>query len=860
MNLLDVLSELLQLPPERRQARLDALRLSETDRADVESCLRSHEKAGGFLADPPALIGAAMQLLRGDAQAASTRLDSRTLSVLDAAAASFGRAADEPLVRPQVPGYEAAELLGQGGMASVWRAKQLATGRTVALKVMSLLQGSARARGRFERELRLMSRLQHPHIARVYDAGLSAGLCYFAMELVDGQPLDQFVRSQGLTHRQIAELMRVVCEAVTHAHRNGVIHRDLKPSNILADAAGQPHVLDFGLAKALEEAGPEITVSLDGDLAGTPAYMSPEQAAGSASLDTRTDVYSLGVILYRLLTGQPAHDLSGSRLEVLKRISTQEVRRPRDVCRQIDSDLEAVLLKALDREPDRRYGSAAELAQDLGRYLADEPVEAAPPSAAYRFRKLLRRHKREAAAVLAVAIALVLGVIGLTVGLVRAHRAQVAAQNQARKAEAVSRFMAGIIASARPDAGGNLNVADLLTRASEQLGPMLRDQPEAEVEARQTLGTTYYSHAAAAEAEAEYRRAYELSVQLDKGHVSERTLRLASRLALTWTWVTNGHGSRQVPLARNAYETARRTLGESHPASLFCGAALYIVLDNSNQPEEAERVVRKLLPYAVEQISVPEFYTSEFFDQGFLMKDQLLTGLVFVLHDEGKSPQEAIEPLQAALKRYQSEKNPEPIRITNVETYLGMALADVGRDEEAVEHFRLAAEDSRRLFGRAHKTAQAFLVNYAQVLRRTGHWDRAIALLNKNLEAARSTQSNDSTALATAMAAAGIMQVDRHQKSGIPLTMEGLAMVNRVGSYINFDTDGAPRAALLGSLGSWDCDSDGKLPAQVYCALDEMLRDNQSRLFDFTAATPAVVHYRLRRWQDSTATVAEGNL
>ena len=200
---------------------------------------------------------------------------------------------------PQVEGYETIGPLGQGGMATVWRAVQKSTQREVALK---LLAGgpfaSDKVRARFEREVELTARLEHPNIARIYDSGIRHGVYYYAMELVDGVHLDAHVVGRGLSRLQIMALMRTVCEAVQHAHQRGVIHRDLKPSNILVAEDGQPRVLDFGLAKALLESDGGLTISAEGAVAGTPAYMSPEQAAGHQDeIDTRTDVYSLGVVL-----------------------------------------------------------------------------------------------------------------------------------------------------------------------------------------------------------------------------------------------------------------------------------------------------------------------------------------------------------------------------------------------------------------------------------------------------------------------------------------------------------------------------------------------------------------------------------
>ncbi len=318
-----------------------------------------------------------------------------------------------PAQTPQVEGYEITGRLGEGGMGTVWKAVQLSTHREVALK---LLGGGAisseKARMRFEREVELAAQLEHPNIARVYDSGLHQGVYYYAMELIDGVHLDEYVETQELTQRQVLELMKTVCQAVQHAHQRGVIHRDLKPSNILVTEGGQPHVLDFGLAKEFLEGEARLTVSLDGDVAGTPAYMSPEQAAGHASeSDTRSDVYSLGVILYRLLTGNSPHDLSGTRYEVLRRIAEEAIRRPRNVSKRIDKELEALLLKSLASDSEQRYSTAGELGNDIDNYLTGEPLTAKKPTAAYFLRKWIRKNR------VPVSIACVVALVLIAVGV-----------------------------------------------------------------------------------------------------------------------------------------------------------------------------------------------------------------------------------------------------------------------------------------------------------------------------------------------------------------------------------------------------------------------------------------------------------
>jgi serine/threonine protein kinase len=310
---------------------------------------------------------------------------------------------------PGFEGYEVFERIGEGGLGTVWRALQLSTQRQVALKVLgSGTFGTEKARMRFEREVELTARLEHPNIARIYDSGLQRGMYYYTMELFEGEHLDIYIRERQLTQRQILELIHTICQAVQYAHQRGVIHRDLKPPNIIVSEDGQPHILDFGLAKTLVETDKSRVVSLDGDIVGTPAFMSPEQAAGHPdAIDTRTDVYSLGVILFNLLTKEWPYELIGSRYEILTTIQQHEPTRPRRLVQHFDTDLEAILLKALAKDPHARYQSVAELANDIQYWLRGLPITARSVSSIYLLKKLIVRHRTASAIAALVLVILV---------------------------------------------------------------------------------------------------------------------------------------------------------------------------------------------------------------------------------------------------------------------------------------------------------------------------------------------------------------------------------------------------------------------------------------------------------------------
>jgi hypothetical protein len=348
-----------------------------------------------------------------------------------------GRRPDLPEALPQIENYRVIAPLGRGGMGTVWRAEQLSTHREVALKLMTAHRVmSEKAQARFQREVELTARLDHPNIARIYESGLHRGVHYYAMELIEGTALDQYVKSNGLARVQVLGLMKTVCQAVLFAHLHAVIHRDLKPSNILVTPDGQPHVLDFGLAKALLEEDEDLAISVEGQIAGTPAYMSPEQATGRrGEIDTRTDVFSLGVILYELLLGQSPHDLSGSMIEVLSQIAAGKIREPRQIDKSMDRELQAILLTALARKPENRYASAGALGKDLSNYLAGEPLDAPVPTTLYFLRKKARKYRVHVAVALIVAAGLLLAYTKVVAHRARLHAAQEALAAQMGKAE-----------------------------------------------------------------------------------------------------------------------------------------------------------------------------------------------------------------------------------------------------------------------------------------------------------------------------------------------------------------------------------------------------------------------------------------
>ncbi len=372
--------------------------------------------------------------------------------------------------------YTLVEMIGEGGMGSVYLASQTEpVKRQVALKLITPGMDSKAVLARFDAERQALALMDHPNIARVYDGGTTGeGNPFFVMELVRGAPITQFCDEHRLPVRARLGLFVAVCQAVQHAHQKGIIHRDLKPSNVLVtevDGRPTPKVIDFGVAKATELRLTEMSFSDAGAIVGTPAYMSPEQAdPATADIDTRTDVYSLGVMLYELLVGSPPIDARqlkrGAVLEMLRmvrevdpprpstKLSTADDRpdvaanrgiEPAKLARLLQGELDWVVMKALEKDRARRYDTANGLARDIQRYLADEVVEARPPSAGYRLQKFVKRNKGQVIAASLVLAALLAGMAGTTWGLIEARRQEklardgTAAKEEARQAEAARR-------------------------------------------------------------------------------------------------------------------------------------------------------------------------------------------------------------------------------------------------------------------------------------------------------------------------------------------------------------------------------------------------------------------------------------
>jgi non-specific serine/threonine protein kinase/serine/threonine-protein kinase len=431
----------------------------------------------------------------------------------------------EPPLPHQIGQFRVLQLLGEGGMGLVYEAED--TGpvrRRVALKVVRAGLQSREIVARFEAERQALAVMNHPGIAKVLHAGTTdRGEPYFAMELVRGLPITEYCDARRLPVRERILLFIAVCQAVQHAHQKGVIHRDLKPSNVLVidqDDAAQPKIIDFGIAKAL---GPQLSgstlVTLGGQLIGTLAYMSPEQADPiGMDVDTRADIYSLGVLLYEVLVGQlpvepgkiglpvflarlvagetnpsaPSVRVTAAR-ERMALVARARRTDPDHLHRELRGDLDWIVMKAIDPDRARRYDSAAGLANDLRRYLANEPVQARPPSTRYRLAKFVRRHRLGVAAAGIVTGAVLAGAVLSTIGFVRASRAERRAASEAIAAQEVTNFLVGLFKVSDPDEarGNTLTARTLLDRGAQDVRTRLAGQPALQARIMSTLGTVY---------------------------------------------------------------------------------------------------------------------------------------------------------------------------------------------------------------------------------------------------------------------------------------------------------------------------------------------------------------------------------
>jgi serine/threonine protein kinase/tetratricopeptide (TPR) repeat protein len=611
----------VKLPSDQRDAYLhEVCGDNQALRREVESLLEAHEAPGSFLGR----LGAGRELTEDY----------------------------NPIVERQgtvIGPYKLLQQIGEGGMGAVFMAEQTeSVRRKVALKIIKPGMDSAQVIARFEAERQALALMDHPNIAKVFDAGTTpAGRPYFVMELVKGIPLTRFCDENQLTPRERLELFVPVCQAVQHAHQKGVIHRDLKPSNVLValyDDRPVPKVIDFGVAKATGEKLTERTMfTTFGSLVGTLEYMSPEQAQLNAlDVDTRSDVYALGALLYELLTGstplertrlkeaaldellrlireeeppKPSTRLSQSG-EALAAISSRRRTEPAKLGKALRGELDWIVMKALEKNRTRRYEAASGLARDLQRYLADEPVEACPPSAGYRLRKLAHKYRKPLAAAAVFALLLLAGAVISAWQAVRAMRAETAArtahaeavkerdlaleaEERARvekaNAQAATRFLlAEVLEQADPNHEPNrdLRLRTLVDRAASRLDGDTEMPPRVQAAIRETIGRTYWGLGEYEQAEPLLTQAYALLRQ-HAGEDHPETLDAALHLARLHLWESDF--SKAEPLLLRALDGRLRLFGQDHPETLEAMRNLGLFYNFQDDPQRAEQFLAPAL-------------------------------------------------------------------------------------------------------------------------------------------------------------------------------------------------------------------------------------------------------------------------
>ncbi|MGD9690558.1 MAG: tetratricopeptide repeat protein [Phycisphaerales bacterium] len=603
----------------------------------------------------------------------------------------------DPIPR-RIGRYQVIRLLGQGGMASVYEAQQDSPPRRVALKIIRPGLVSSRALRRIEIEAELLGRLVHPGIARIYDAGVAeiegpAGLTtvqpFFAMELIEGDPLDAFADQHALSTRDRLALVARVCDALQHAHQRSVIHRDLKPANILVAAATDtrenepcPKILDFGIARAADDSLHTRSLATDPGLAfGTLPYMSPEQLAGDPrSVDTRADIYAVGVILYQLLAGRLPFDAATTTLPETMRC-IREVRPPRlgRIDPRFRGDIETIVDKSLEKDPARRYQSAAEFAADIRRCLNDEPIAARPPSTLYQLAKFTRRNRALVAASLAAVIILLAGAAVSASLAIRATRAEASAQRRLREAEQAQLLAQARSAEALTEAGKFQAVTTFLHDVLSRPDPVSASG-SSEVTVREAM-------------------AYAVS-RIDAGDLAQQPL--IESIVLT----TVG----------NVY----RSLGDF---------------------EAAESLLRRAVDLA--RTAEPSGVNPDL--------AQALNKLGRICHERGKFA-DAEAHFAESLRLLTLLHGPAHEDVAKLHSNLGVAFILQGRFADAEPHLRTALDLRRRIFAPAHSEIATSANNLAVLLHAQGRFRDAVALFEQSLDMDRALRGPVHTNVATTLA------------------------------------------------------------------------------------------------------------
>ena len=672
--------------------------------------------------------------------------------------------------------YRILEQIGSGGMGVVYLAEQVQPiRRRVALKIIKLGMDTEQVVARFESERQALAVMDHPNIAKVFDAGATQnGRPYFVMELVQGIPITEYCDKNRLSTSERLELFVPICQAVQHAHQKGVIHRDLKPTNILVIVQEDkpiPKIIDFGIAKATGHRLAQRTLFTEqGQLIGTPEYMSPEQAEMSAlDVDTRTDIYSLGVMLYELLAGvlpfdsrmlrsaafgeiqriiresEPAK--ASTRLSTLTEtkgtIAQKRKTDPDSLLRQLRGDLDWITMKAMAKDRTRRYASASELAADIERHLRHEPVVASPPSALYRVKKYVKRHKIGVAAAAVVMVAILAGITGTTMGLLRAVKAEKRAVAEAETAVQVSGFLVDLFKVSDPSEakGNSITAREILDRGAQKMEKELSGQPLIQARLMDTMGQVYQSLGLFNQALPLLKSALETR----RSTLGNRNLEVASSLQnVGYLLVAKADYPAAEPLLQESLAIRQELLGRNHPDVAASLAALGELSYDKGDLAKAEEFYRESLAIRRQTLGGAHREVADG-----------LNDLAITLKAKGDyaEAESMYRESLAIRRRVFGEEHPAIAQsLNNLGMYLYQMFLNKKNDgSEAEQLLRQALAMNRKLLGNDHPEVSTNLNNLALLLRDKGDYDQAIALFREVMELDRKNLGEEHPYVATRM-------------------------------------------------------------------------------------------------------------
>ncbi len=655
--------------------------------------------------------------------------------------AGAGSVAEGTIIGP----YGLIRKLGEGGMGQVWLAEQTEpVRRHVALKLLGVGFFDDAALRRFQAERQSLAMMDHPAIAKVFDAGATPdGQPFFVMEYVHGPSITSYCNRNRLTIRQRLELLLAACEGVQHAHQKMVIHRDLKPANLLVvevDGKPTPRIIDFGLAKAAAPRFDDrMMLTQVGSFVGTPGYMSPEQADPSTrDVDTRTDVYSLGAVLYELLIGTLPFDTDQTRPldEVLRQLREEDPPRPsaridtvlptvaaergtepRILIRQLRGDLDSIAMRALERDRDRRYGSPVELAADITRYLQNQPVVARPAGRSYRLRKYVRRHR------LGVAAAAVIAILTATSAIVQAIELRRTTRERDR-ANRISDVMTSMFRVADPSEarGNSVTAREILDRAAADIETSLAQDPSLQAQMMDVMGTVYSSLGLYSRAQPLLERAVQIWTRTTG---PDGPSALISRHNLADTLGRRGRYADSERLERATLDASRRVFGPVHPNTLRSMASLAISIENAGRLQEAEQLNRKAVDLARKALGDDDSDTL-----------RATNSLGTVLQREARFT-EAEKYHAEVLQRRRRVLGPENPQTLITMQGLAGDFRGQGKFVEAEALDREVLAIRRRIFGDAHQHTLSSRLDLARDIARQNRYAEAERLNRESLGIAR---------------------------------------------------------------------------------------------------------------------------